>query len=176
MRRLPICLSFAGVLLLGGCTPPSPAPPPTEEKAVVPGARYEPSRFVIPAADGSGGNIALEDFRGKVVLLDFWATWCPPCRFELPALNRLHNELKDRGFSVVGMTVDDLELARLTEAVGRFDLAYPVGQAGPGIQQSYGGIRAVPTKFLLDREGAVRKRYEGVVPEKQLRADVEALL
>ena len=77
---------------------------------------------------------------------------------------------------MVGLTVDNGPAEQVAQAVGKFGLSYPVGLAGRDVQQAYGGIRAVPTKFLLDRNGNVVKQYQGVVPEDQLRADVEAVL
>lgn len=132
--------------------------------------------FSIPSLQNVGEKINLEFLKGRVALLDFWATWCPPCRYELPALSRLYEDLKDQGFVLVGMTVDQDTVENVAGAIRRFSLPYPVGLAGPEVQAAYGGIRAVPTKFLLDRQGKVRQRYLGVVPEQQLRADISALL
>ena len=173
MKSLITTVTAATILLVAGCTPPkttmAPQPGPTEE-------RYPARAFAIPALGGTPGKVSLDDFRGRVVLLDFWATWCPPCRSELPGLNRMYGELKDKGFSVIGMTVDDASAQEVNPAVQQFALLYPVGLAGPDVQDEYGGIRAVPTKFLLDKKGGIYKKYEGVVPEKELRADVETLL
>jgi glutathione peroxidase-family protein len=94
----------------------------------------------------------------------------------LPALNRLYSDLKQKGFVIVGMTVDNGSAEQVAEAVRKFELLYPVGLAGEDVQRAYGGIRAVPTKFLLDKNGAVARQYLGVVPEQQLRADIESLL
>ena len=155
-----------------GCAPQKPSVTGRPDE----GQAYEAPGFSIPSLDGSGGSIDLASYEGQVVLLDFWATWCPPCRVELPALNKLYEELKDEGFVLIGMTVDQGSPAQVSEAVSRYQLKYPVGLAGPEAQQAYGGIRAVPTKFLLDRQGAVRKHYVGVVQEAQLRSDIEELL
>ena len=132
--------------------------------------------FSIPNLANPGERLSLAAYKGQVVLLDFWATWCPPCKAELPALNRLYDKLKAKGFVMVGMTVDSGSEAEVAEAVRRFKLSYPVGLAGEDVQRAYGGIRAVPTKFLLDKKGGVAKQYLGVVPEQQLRADIEVLL
>ncbi len=168
------CLSAALLLSLVvvGCTPreASRTPGGVASSAAAEGG------FTIPALEGSSPSVSLADQRGKVVLLDFWATWCPPCRSELPRLNALHDSLKDRGFTVIGMTVDRDDAAQVAAAVKECHLVYPVGLAGPEVQQAYGKIRAVPTKFLLDRNGVVQKRYVGVVPEGQLRQDIEGLL
>ena len=161
------------IVLLAGCTPPGLAP--ENESPVTPG-EVAGAEFSIPNLANLAEPISLASYKGQVVLLDFWATWCPPCRSELPALNQLYGDLKQKGFVIVGMTVDNGSAEQVAEAVKRFELSYPVGLAGGDVQQSYGGIRAVPTKFLLDKNGAVAKQYLGVVPEKQLRADIETLL
>jgi len=159
------------LLVAAGCAPQGPRMGEMSE-----GRSYEASGFSIPSLGGSGGTIDLAEYEGQVVLLDFWATWCPPCRAELPALNRLYSELKDEGFVLIGMTVDKGSVEQVASAVERFNLRYPVGLADEQAQNAYGEIRAVPTKFLLDREGAVQQRYVGVVSEEQLKADIEALL
>jgi thiol-disulfide isomerase/thioredoxin len=141
------------------------------------GQRAESSSFSIPSlTDSVSGSISLDDYSGQVVLLDFWATWCPPCRYELPALNKLYAELKGQGFTLIGMTVDKGDVATVAPKVSSFELNYPVGLAGADVQAMYGGIRAVPTKILLDRTGAVQETLVGVVPEEELRAKIEQLL
>lgn len=166
-------LSLSALLLLAvGCRPPRTGPAGTMRED----ESYKASAFTIPALDGSGATIDLSQYKGKVVLLDFWATWCAPCRAELPALGRLYDSLRDKGFVLVGMTVDEGSAEEVSRAVARFSLPYPVGLAGPEAQSLYGGIRVVPTKFLLDREGNIKQHYQGVVREEDLRRDVEALL
>jgi len=165
---------LAVTLAISGCRPagePSvqPAQPKSSDSSAAVG-------FSIPSISGASGNIELSAYQGQVVLLDFWDTWCPPCRSELGTLDAMYKELKGKGFTLIGMTVDDGSVAEVSQAVAQFGLSYPVGWAGPDVQSAYGGIRAVPTKFLLDQNGVVQKRYVGVVPEEQIRADVATLL
>lgn len=161
------------LVLLAGCSPSGLAP---KKGSAVTAGEVPAADFSIQDLANPGEQLSLSPYNGHVVLLDFWATWCPPCRSELPALNQLYNDLKQNGFVIVGMTVDNGSAEQVAEAVRRFKLSYPVGLAGEDVQRAYGGIRAVPTKFLLDKKGAVAKQYLGVVPEKQLRADIETLL
>ncbi len=171
MKHLVRWCVLALVTAMAGCAPRE------EPKETVSGGESRPSaEFRIPATGGGEGEITLSSYKGKVVLLDFWATWCPPCRYELPHLNQLQAEFKDKGFSVVGLSVDQGDPAEIAEAIKRMGLQYPVGLAGPEVQAAYGGIRAIPTKFLLDKTGAIRKHYLGVVDPEQLRADINALL
>ncbi|MFH0952697.1 MAG: TlpA disulfide reductase family protein [Verrucomicrobiota bacterium] len=162
-------------LSLAGCMPPSERAPSEGEAPGAGAPGPAAADFSIPSL-GAPGLVSLSSYRGQVVLLDFWATWCPPCRHELPALERMHKDLSGRGFTLIGMNVDQGSPSEVAEAASRFNLSYPLGLAGPEVQAAYGGIRAVPTKFLLDRNGNVRKHYVGVVPERELRADIESLL
>ena len=132
--------------------------------------------FSIPNLADPSSEISLSAFKNQVVLLDFWATWCPPCRSELPALSALYEELKDDGFVLIGMTVDQGNAEKVAALVKPFNLTYPLGLAGGDVQKAYGGIRAVPTKILIDKEGAVRQRYVGVVSEEKLKKDIQTLL
>jgi thiol-disulfide isomerase/thioredoxin len=172
MKTLAVFAAFL-VAFLAGCTPPGLAP---EKEAPVTPGKVAAAEFSIPNLANPSEQLSLGSYKGQVVLLDFWATWCPPCRSELPSLNQLYDDLKQKGFVIVGMTVDNGSAEQVAELVKRFELSYPVGLAGGDVQQAYGGIRAVPTKFLLDKNGAVAKQYLGVVPEKQLRADIETLM
>ncbi len=176
MRWVLVLALAAGALELAGCKPKIGDFKLPERK---PGATpvAPAADFTMPALGGVlTDQIKLSDYRGQVVLLDFWATWCPPCRSELPQLNQLYNELKDRGFTIIGMTVDRGEQSAVAAKVQPFGLLYPVGWADAGVQQKFGGIRAVPTKFLLDAGGAIRQQYLGVAPMETLRADIDKLL
>ncbi|MBN1836214.1 MAG: TlpA family protein disulfide reductase [Spirochaetales bacterium] len=174
MSRM-VMLVITSVMLMGlaGCKPPEGVAPTAE-------SREEPLKASLDVTMASlsepGGELRLADYKGQVVLLDFWATWCPPCRAELPHLKRLHQDLNARGFTLIGMTVDRGSRDEVAEAVARFKINYPLGLADEAIQKRFGGIRAVPTKFLLDKKGAIRQSYVGYVSEAQLRNDIAPLL
>jgi thiol-disulfide isomerase/thioredoxin len=166
--------SIIAMVWMVGCAPQKPP----EKKPETPSQVKAPvaNDFVVANLSGDASTLRLSDYAGKVVLIDFWATWCPPCKAELPTLNKMYQDLKDRGFTIIGLSVDQGEQADIAEAVKAFGLSYPVGLANEDVQKAYGGIRAVPTKFLLDKEGGVRQHYVGLVPENRLRQDIEALL
>ncbi len=152
--------------------PARPEPPEREEEAE---EEVSPRTVVMPALNGTG-TIRLEEYAGNVVLLDFWATWCPPCIAELPDLKALYEEFRDQDFMMVGMTVDQGTKEQVREKVKPFDLPYPVGLADRSVQETFGGIRVVPTKFLLDRDGTIQRTYQGVRSIDELRADIRELL
>jgi len=163
--------TLAGVLLLPGCRPP-----PEETAPASAGAQaWAAPEVTVPSLNG-GGRISLNEYQGKVLLLDFWATWCLPCRSEIPTLNSLYRELSPEGLVVIGMTVDRGPADRVAERVRRLKVQYPAALAGASAQSAFGGIRVVPTKILIDRHGRVRDRIEGVLPEPALRAKLQALL
>ncbi|OGV43110.1 MAG: hypothetical protein A2X46_11815 [Lentisphaerae bacterium GWF2_57_35] len=171
-----LCLAgLAVATLLIGCSPKATP----EKKSATAGAQDESrtaTDFIVARLNGDSPTLKLSDYAGNVILLDFWATWCAPCKAELPILNKLYQDWKDRGFLVIGLSVDHGEESAVAEAVKGFDISYPVGLANEDVQKAYGGIRAVPTKFLLDKQGIVRQYYVGVVPEVRLREDIETLL
>ncbi len=171
MKKLQTMLGglVVGVVIGAGCqmkTPPETAAPETAGSA---DATAVPLQDVQAAFD-------LADYRGKVVLLDFWATWCGPCRSEIPALNQVHAEFKDRGVDLVGLSVDRMAPDQVAAAAQKMGVAYPVMLADERLQKQFGGIRVVPTKVLVDKNGEVRKTYLGVVSPDELRRQVTALL
>jgi thiol-disulfide isomerase/thioredoxin len=115
-------------------------------------------------------------WRGQVLLLDFWATWSPVCRADLPARDALYQDLKDRGMVVVGLTMDRGTPADIQEAVRALPFSYPAVLADNRALELVGGIRPIPTRVLLGRDGKVHKQYMGALPMDGIRADVEELL
>lgn len=130
--------------------------------------------FALTTLDGT--PISDAQLRGKVVLLNFWATWCPPCRVEMPGFQHTYERLRDRGFVVVGVAMD----AGGSDGVARFladrHITYPVAMASPGIAASFGGVRLLPTSFLIDRDGRVRNEVKGMFASVALGQAVEHLL
>ncbi len=167
---------LAALCFAVSCRPPERAGREEASKKASEAPAYPVGGFAAPDLLSPDRTVSSEEAKGKVVLLDFWATWCPPCRSELPALNRLYSEYAGRGVEIIGMTVDMGEPAAIAAKVRQLGVQYPTVLAGSDIQQTFGGIRVVPTKFLLDKEGKIRKFYQGVVSEQVLRNDIESLL
>ena len=133
--------------------------------------RSGPLEFTLSALDGSRWSLA--EHRGKVVLVNFWATWCPPCRIETPDLVDTHNALKDRGFTVVGVSLDEDPQEAVPQFVKWYGVPYPILLPAPGVGDQ---ISSLPTSILLDRNGRVARTYVGIVTEAAVSKDVQALL
>jgi peroxiredoxin len=122
-----------------------------------------------------GATVSLSELRGQVVLVNFWATWCPPCEDELPDLETVWEEYQQRGVILVGIASGDEEVA-VKEMVSRFGLGYPVGlDTGERISMAY-GITGVPETFVVNSEGLVSSVYVGPVTADRLRGDLEPML
>jgi len=107
--------------------------------------------FQVPTP--GNGVLRLSDLRGKVVLLNFWATWCEPCREEMPSMERLHRAYKDRGLAVVAVSLDSQGASVVKPFVKQFALTFPVGlDPKMAVRETY-GVWAVPSTFLIDRSG-----------------------
>jgi cytochrome c biogenesis protein CcmG/thiol:disulfide interchange protein DsbE len=122
----------------------------------------------------NGRAISLTDFRGKVVILDFWATWCPPCRREIPDFIALQSQYEARGLQIVGIALDEPDKVKgFAQSAG---MNYPVLLGDDDIAKLYGGISGIPTTFLIDRSGKVAGRYEGFTSKEEFEAAIRPLL
>ncbi len=123
------------------------------------------------------GNVVNSDsFKGKVLLITFFATWCPPCRQEIPTLIQLYKDLGPRGFAVIGLSVDEGGPKVVAKLVEQEKINYPVLMADRSTARSFGGIAGIPTSFLVNRKGHVVKKYSGFVTHQRLERDVKAVL
>jgi thiol-disulfide isomerase/thioredoxin len=129
--------------------------------------------FKLMAA--SGKQASLSDFRGKVVLLDFWATWCGPCVEELPVLVALQKKYESKGFTVVGVNMDSMGAPAVIDFVRQNALNYPILLSGGDLPADY-PVPGFPTAFLIDRRGAIIQRYLGESTYEELAKDIESIL
>ncbi len=123
-----------------------------------------------------GDRIASADLRGKVVLVNFWATWCPPCRLEMPGFQSVYNDKKGEGFALVGVSVDRGGSAGVESYLAEHHISYPVAMAPGGIENAFGGVYMLPSSFLIDRHGRIRYQVKGIFAGPALRRAVDNLL
>jgi len=128
--------------------------------------------FRLKTFDGKA--VSLADYRGKVVLLDFWATFCAPCVAALPELQALHDKKRNRGFTMVGVTVDD-RAALVRKATDRAKVTYPILQATPEVWNAY-KVNSLPALILVGRDGRIVKRYGGEADKTSMLAEIERAL
>lgn len=123
-----------------------------------------------------GAVLSDSALRGKVVLVNFWATWCVPCRVEMPALDRMHQRHADAGFVVVGLAVDRVSTAKVREFSEARGVVYPIAHVDADAERVFGGVRGYPTSFLLDRSGRIRHTVIGPIAPLSLEPAVRRLL
>lgn len=138
-------------------------------------AKAMPSFSLASAADAAK-KVSSEEFNGKVVLVSFFATWCPPCREEIPDFIALQNDLGSKGFSVLGIAVDEGGSEIVKKLAEQTKINYPVAMTEESVMAGFGGISGVPTSFLVNRKGNVVKHYPGYVPHEVLRKDIEQVM
>jgi thiol-disulfide isomerase/thioredoxin len=150
---------FGGVVLtlvagLAACTLPSNPPS---------GGSGQPApQFSLPNLDGKQVN--LKDFSNKVVIIDFWATWCGPCREEIPHLNKLYEDYRGKGLEIIGISMDTDEPESIKKFTKEFRMEYTVVIGNEGVAQDFGGLLGYPTTIILDRSGKMVKRFTGFQP------------
>lgn len=123
-----------------------------------------------------GDSISHESLRGKVVLVNFWATWCTPCRVEMPLLEQMAARHKDAGFVIVGLAVDRVSTAQVRDFVRDRGVTYPIAHVDGAAEQVFGGVRGYPTSFLIDRTGKIRQAVIGPIGPLSLEPAVRRLL
>ena len=123
----------------------------------------------------TGDRWRLSDRRGQVVLVDFWASWCAPCRQEADALNRVYADYAGRPVAFVGVNIWDTPAAAAA-FLDEFGVGYPTGPDAAGVIILNYGVRGIPEKFFIDAGGRIRHKYVGPMPEPRLRATLDALL
>jgi cytochrome c biogenesis protein CcmG/thiol:disulfide interchange protein DsbE len=126
--------------------------------------------------DINGKTVSLSDYKGKVVLVNFWATWCPPCRMEIPHFIELQNQYKDKGFIILGLAGDDEGAKVVKPFAEKMKINYPVLIQDEQVADNYGGIVGIPTSFLIDTKGQIIKKYIGYTETSVIIKDMKPLL
>ena len=162
MFRTTVVAALIAVFALSGCTDRGDS----SEKVLS-------TNFALQ--DLNGKTVNLTDFRGRVVLLDFWATWCPPCRSSIPAMEQLHKEYSAKGLVLLGISLDHGDWDYVKSFRQEYGITYPILKGNDDISEQY-MVRAIPYLVLLDKEGVVRRRITGPGGEDTIKKDLQGLL
>jgi len=163
-----VVVLVAAAVILG--RPQSSGPMPDPKPA---GQREAMGDFALPTL--AGKQWRLSEHRGHVVLLNFWATWCPPCREETPSLVRVAAANKTRGLDMAGVSMDNSDLGKVRGFATEYSVPYPILLPAPLSPLTY-AVQAYPTTYLIDRQGRVAATYVGALDEDQLQRQVTRLL
>jgi len=126
----------------------------------------------------NGGNLKSNDLQGKVVIVDFWASWCEPCKSEIPKYNKLVESMTGKDFQMIGYAVESGSLDEVRKSAGELGIRYQVVMGTDMVTESFGNYRGLPTTFLIGKDGKIYKKFEGASAGKteQLAKDVAELL
>jgi len=159
-----VALCLLGLYVAGRRTAQKPRPTASGNAA---------PEFSVTDIDGK--KLSLSDYRGKVILLDFWATWCTPCRAEIPHFVEMQQKYGPQGFQVVGISMDD-DAKPVKEFYRQFNMNYPVAVGDDKLAQSFGGVLGLPVNFIIDREGRIHAKYLGATDVSVIDKAVSDLL
>lgn len=141
-----------------GPYPPDYAPSAQKELKVAPDFELKSTEDKV---------VKLSDFKGKVVIIDFWATWCPPCRRGIPDLVAIKNEFGKKGVEVIGISVDAQNtINEVKPFMKEYKINYPVAYADRKVVSAYGGISSIPTSFIIDQKGNIIANFVGLYPKE----------
>jgi peroxiredoxin len=130
--------------------------------------------FTLPSLDGR--KVKLSDFRGKAVLLNFWATWCPPCKVEMPWFEDLQKQYAQDGLVVLGVAMDDSEPATIAKFASQLGVNYPVLLGTDQVSDDYGDVQYLPTTFYIGRDGTIVDKMTGLLDRKDIENAVKKTL
>ena len=173
-RHYCLSLLLAATAVFTGC---SAAKQTEAQKAA---AKARASRKPAPdftLTDSNGAKVKLADYRGKVVLLNFWATWCGPCQVEIPWFQEFQQQYRAKGLEVLGVSMDDDGWAAVKPYIAAHKLNYRILLGDDSVAQLYGGLEALPTTFMIDREGKFAfAPHVGLIGKNDYAAEIDTLL
>ena len=169
-RLLAPCGSWMTILLVAACLLADSVRPALAATSLV---HKKAPQFV--RTDLEHRRIDLESYRGKVVLLNFWATWCAPCKVEMPLFAAWQNKYGPRGLRIIGISMDD-DQALVHETYGELGLNYPVLMGDEKLGELYGGILGLPVTYLIDSHGTIQAEYRGEADLDMLDEQLQSLL
>ena len=139
-------------------------------------AAGKPAKLDFTLKDMHGVDVHLESFKGKVILVNFWATWCGPCRAEIPALVELQEQYKD-DLVILGLSVDDTA-EKLLPYAAEFKMNYPVlvGNGREDVQEAFGPLFGIPVSVIIGRDGIIARKHSGIATKEQIEREIKTLL
>lgn len=168
-----IMVAVAAVVIAGLFTACQSSGPAHANQSAAAGDKPLAPQFSL--TDIFGQKLNLSDYRGKVVLLDFWATWCGPCRMEIPGFIKLQRQYGSQGFQIIGISMDD-SASPVLKFYKQFGMDYPVAMGNSQLAALYGGIIGLPTTFLIGRDGRIYDKVPGAVDEQRFVIEIKNLL
>ena len=172
------CLLFLGLTVVGlaGCSQ-HPASPTQAKEAVIATGEIGSHLPDFSVKDLQGRELSSADLHGKVVLVDFWATWCQPCKKEMPGYQKLIDRYGARGFVVIGFKFDTMmDMEDPVLFAKKVGVRYPLAVAADDLKQKFGGIEGLPTTMLYDRQGLLRKKVIGFEYTDGIESELKPLL
>ena len=169
---------FAMPWLRGGAEPDATSASAVDpDRAAVCVSKTGAAKLNFTLKDMNGARVHLADFKGRVILLNYWATWCGPCKVEIPDLVALQEQYKDKGFVVLGVSQDD-DPETLRSFAGTFKMNYPilVGRDLPEVLDAQGPLWGLPTSYLIGRDGTICTRHLGPATKEEFEREIKALL
>ena len=153
------------------------AAPASEESGAACMANAKDANFDFKLKDVDGNEVPLSAYKGKVVLLNFWATWCGPCKAEIPGFVKLQEKYRDKGLVIVGYSVDDTA-DKAKAYAAQYKMNYPIllGEGREDVQDAYGPIWGIPASFIISRDGKVCRKHLGIAPEAVFEKELVPLL
>jgi len=165
-----IMLGFFGFFIANRAKPLFSQSTESENK----GLNQSAPDFSLPTLEEK--NLRLSDFKDKIIILDFWATHCPPCRREIPDFIKLYDKYKDNGLVIIGVSLDSGNTEELKRFCRNNGVNYPIVIGNHKVTEAYGGIRYIPTTFIIDKSGNIVKKFTGYTSSYVFEREIESLL
>jgi thiol-disulfide isomerase/thioredoxin len=169
MKSATVLLLSLFTVAMVGCAPKRAPKPVTSLPVIGPAPAWH-------LKDVDGKDVSSDAFKGKVVVVDFWATWCPPCRAEIPGYVELYKKYGKDGLVIVGLSMDEAGPKVVKDFMAKFSITYPMLMADDAVVSAFGSMDSIPTTFLIDRSGQIRDKKVGAVPTEEYERRIAELL